>query len=137
MSKEQLLQKNDIIRTPRGYFASVIADSGDSVVASWIGGSFSGLSSFNFRKSEIKIVRTNTQDFFKSTFKSIEREELRRVIAEERELRKAAPTLESKIVRKRNNIKGLLKDLNADDERALVEFIKAKRLTKINGGNEV
>ena len=129
-----LLKQGDIIRTPRGYFARVIADSGEQIKANWIGVEFSGLPTFNFRKSEIKVVKTNTEDFFKATFRSIEREALRRVIQQERELRKAsAPTAEQKIVRRQSNIKSMLKELSLEDSEALVEFIRAKKLTTKNG----
>ena len=136
MKVEHLLQKNDIIRTPRGYFASVLSDSGESLRANWIGAEFSGLPTFNFKKSEIRVVKTQTEDFFRATFKQIEREALRRVIQEERALRKQSPTLEMKVIKKQSNIKSMLKELSLEDSEALVEFIKAKRLRLItkNGG---
>ncbi len=135
--KVELLNQGDIVRTPRGYFARVLTDSGEQVRVNWIGVSFSGLPTFNFRKSDIKIVKTETEDFFKSTFKQIEKEALRRVIAQERELRKAsAPSAEMKLVRRRDNIKSMLKELSLKDSEALVEFIREKklRLTRTNGG---
>jgi hypothetical protein len=129
----ETLNSGDLIRTPRGYFAWVISSSGDSVRANWVGVEFPSLPSLSFKKSEIKVVRTRTLDFFAQTFKQISKEELRRVIVEERALRAKAPTEEAKVVRKRSNIKGMLKELSLEDSEALIEFIKAKRLTTKNG----
>jgi hypothetical protein len=127
------LESGDLIRTPRGYFATVISDSGDSIRASWMGREFPSLPTITLKKSEIIVVKTKTADFFEKLFKKLEREELRRVISEERGVRAKAPREEEKIVRKRSNIKSMLKELTLEDEEALIEFIRRKKLTVKNG----
>ena len=62
---ENLLQKNDIIRTPRGYFAKVNWDNGESVGVSYIEKIFPSLACMTFKKKEIFVVRRGQKCFLK------------------------------------------------------------------------
>ena len=124
---EDLLQKNDIIRTPRGYFAKVNWDDGESVGVSYIEKVFPSLACMTFKKEEIFIVRRGTEMFFKEIFKEMEEEERREEIKQERARRKITPTKKEKVVRKRNNIKEILKELSREDERELMKIIKERK----------
>ena len=124
---EELLTKNDIIRTPRGYFAKVNWDDGESVGVSYIEKVFPSLACITFKKKEIFVVRRGTEMFFKEMFKKMEEKERREEIKQERAKRKVTPTKEEKVVRKRNNIKEILKELSREDERELMKMIREKR----------
>ena len=93
---EELLTKNDIIRTPRGYFAKVNWDDGESVGASYIEKVFPSLACMTFKKKEIFIVKRGTEMFFKEIFKEMEEEEKREEIKQERAMRKVTPTRKRK-----------------------------------------
>jgi len=124
---EDLLQKNDIIRTPRGYFAKVNWDDGENVGVSYIEKVFPSLACMTFKKEEIFVVRRGTEMFFKEVFKKMEEEEKREEIKQERAMRKVTPTKKEKVVRKRDNIKKILKELSREDERELIKIIREKR----------
>ena len=124
---EDLLQKNDIIRTPRGYFAKVNWDDGESVGVSYIEKVFPSLACMTFKKEEIFIIKRGTEMFFKEVFKKMEEEEKREEIKQERAMRKVTPTKKEKVVRKRDNIKKILKELSREDERELIKIIREKR----------
>ena len=136
---EDLLQKNDIIRTPRGYFAKVNWDDGENVGASYIEKVFPSLVCMTFKKKEIFVVKRGTEMFFKEMFKKMEEEEKREEIKQERAKRKITPTKKEKVIRRRNNIKKILKELSREDERELVKIIKERRekKEKIEKRNEV
>ena len=133
---EDLLQKNDIIRTPRGYFAKVNWDDGENVGVSYIEKVFPSLACMTFKKEEIFVVKRGTEMFFKEVFKKMEEEEKREEIKQERAKRKITPTKKEKVIRKRNNIKEILKELNREDERELVKMIR-ERKEKREKRNEV
>ena len=124
---EELLTKNDIIRTPRGYFAKVNWDDGESVGVSYMEKVFPSLACMTFKKEEVFIVRRGTEMFFKEMFKKMKEEERREEIKQERAKRKVTPTKEEKVVRKRDNIKEILKELSREDERELIKIIREKR----------
>jgi len=124
---EDLLQKNDIIRTPRGYFARVNWDDGESVGVSYIEKVFPSLACMTFKKEEIFVVKRGTEMFFKEVFKKMKEEERREEIKQERARRKITPTKKEKVVRKRNNIKEILKELSREDERELIKIIKERK----------
>ena len=133
---EDLLQKNDIIRTPRGYFARVNWDDGESVGVSYIKKVFPSLACMTFKKEEIFVVKRGTEMFFKEVFKKMKEEERREEIKQERARRKITPTKKEKVVRKRNNIKEILKELSREDERELIKIIE-ERKEKREKRNEV
>ena len=124
---EELLTKNDIIRTPRGYFAKVNWDDGENVGASYIEKVFPSLVCMTFKKKEVFVVKRGTEMFFKEVFKKMKEEERREEIKQERVRRKITPTKKEKVVRKRNNIKEILKELSREDERELMKMIREKR----------
>ena len=124
---EELLTKGDIIRTPQGYFAKVNWDDGESVGASYTEKIFPSLACMTFKKKEVFVVRKGTEMFFKEMFKKMEEEERREEIKQERARRKVTPTKKEKVVRKRNNIKEILKELSREDERELMKIIKERR----------
>ena len=124
---EELLTKNDIIRTPRGYFAKVNWDDGENVGVSYMEKVFPSLACMTFKKEEVFVVRRGTETFFKQMFKKMGEEERREEIKQERAMRKVTPTKEEKVVRKRNNIKEILKELSREDERELMKIIREKR----------
>ena len=124
---ENLLQRGDIIRTPRGYFAKVNWDDGESVGVSYIEKIFPSLACMTFKKEEVFVVRRGTETFFKQMFKKMEEKERREEIKQERAKRKVTPTKEEKVVRKRDNIKGILKELSREDERELMKMIREKK----------
>jgi len=124
---KELLTKNDIIRTPRGYFAKVNWDDGENVGVSYIEKVFPSLACMTFKKEEIFVVRRGTEMFFKEVFKKMEEEEKREEIKQERAMRKVTPTKKEKVVRKRDNIKKILKELSREDERELIKIIREKR----------
>ena len=124
---DDLLQKNDIIRTPRGYFAKVNWDDGESVGVSYMEKVFPSLACMTFKKKEVFVVRRGTEMFFKEMFKKMKEEERREEIKQERAKRKITPTKKEKVVRKRNNIKEILKELSREDERELVKMIREKK----------
>ena len=124
---EDLLQKDDIIRTPRGYFAKVNWDDGENVGVSYIEKVFPSLACMTFKKKEVFVVKRGTEVFFKEIFKKMKEEERREEIKQERAMRKVTPTKKEKVVRKRNNIKGILKELSREDERELVKMIREKK----------
>ena len=124
---EELLTKNDIIRTPRGYFAKVNWDDGENVGVSYIEKVFPSLACMTFKKKEVFVVRRGTEMFFKEMFKKMEEEEKREEIKQERAKRKITPTKKEKVIRKRNNIKEILKELSREDERELIKIIREKR----------
>ena len=133
---EELLTKNDIIRTPRGYFAKVNWDDGENVGVSYMEKVFPSLACVTFKKKEVFVVRRGTETFFKQMFKKMEEEERREEIKQERARRKVTPTKKEKVVRRRNNIKGILKELSREDERELIKIIK-ERKEKREKRNEV
>ena len=133
---EELLTKGDIIRTPRGYFARVNWDDGENVGVSYMEKVFPSLACMTFKKKEIFIVKRGTEMFFKEIFKEMKEEERREEIKQERARRKVTPTKKEKVVRKRNNIKGILKELSREDERELIKIIK-ERKEKREKRNEV
>jgi len=133
---EELLTKNDIIRTPRGYFARVNWDDGESVGVSYIEKVFPSLACMTFKKEEIFVVKRGTEMFFKEVFKKMKEEERREEIKQERARRKITPTKKEKVVRKRNNIKEILKELSREDERELIKIIE-ERKEKREKRNEV
>ena len=124
---EELLTKGDIIRTPRGYFARVNWDDGESVGASYIEKVFPSLACMTFKKKEVFVVRRGTEMFFKEMFKKMEEEEKREEIKQERVRRKITPTKKEKVIRKRDNIKEILKELSREDERELIKIIKERK----------
>ena len=124
---EELLTKNDIIRTPRGYFAKVNWDDGESVGVSYIEKVFPSLACMTFKKKEIFVVRRGTETFFKQMFKKMEEKERREEIKQERARRKVTPTKEEKVVRKRDNIRKMLKELSREDEKELVKMIRERK----------
>ena len=133
---EELLTKGDIIRTPRGYFAKVNWDDGESVGVSYIEKVFPSLACMTFKKKEVFIIKRGTEMFFKEVFKKMEEEEKREEIKQERAMRKVTPTKKEKVVRKRDNIKEILKELSREDERELVKVIR-ERKEKREKRNEV
>ena len=124
---EDLLQRGDIIRTPRGYFAKVNWDDGENVGVSYIEKVFPSLACMTFKKKEVFVVRRGTEMFFKEVFEKMKEEERREEIKQERAKRKVIPTKKEKVVRKRNNVKKILKELSREDERELVKIIKEKK----------
>ena len=124
---EDLLQKGDIIRTPRGYFAKVNWDDGENVGVSYIEKASLSLACMTFKKKEVFVVRRGTETFFKQMFKKMEEEKRREEIKQERAMRKVTPTKEEKVVRKRGNIKEILKELSREDERELIKIIKERK----------
>ena len=124
---EELLTKNDLIRTPRGYFAKVNWDDGESVGVSYIEKIFPSLACMTFKKKEIFVVRRGTETFFKQMFKKMEEKERREEIKQERARRKVTPTKEEKVVRRRDNIKGMLKELSREDEKELIKMIRERK----------
>ncbi len=124
---EEPLQKDDIIRSPRGYLASVNWSDGEHVGVSFIEKNFGPLSCMTFKRDEVFVVKRGPKTFFKELFKKISDEVLREEIKQEREMRVVTPTQEQKVVRKRDNVKALLKDLSAGDQEALVEFIRMRK----------
>ena len=127
---EELLTKGDIIRTPRGYFAKVNWDDGESVGVSYIEKVFPSLACMTFKKEEVFVVRRGTEMFFKEMFKKMGEEERREEIKQERVRRKVTPTKEEKVVRKRDNIRKMLKELSREDERELVKMIRERKEEK-------
>ncbi len=125
------LSKGDIIRSPRGYLASVNWDRGEDekreVGVSFIERSFPSLACMTYKFKEIFVVKRGTQSFFKEMFKKISTEALREEIKQERALRAQLPTQEEKVVRRRNNLGMLLGELTQEDQRALLEMLAKRR----------
>jgi hypothetical protein len=124
---EEKLSKGDIIRSPRGYLARVNWDDGVMVGVSFIEASFPSLACMTYKKEEVFVVKRGPQQFWKELFKKISDEGLREEIKQERALRAVTPTQEQKVVRKRDNVKSLLKELTQEDQKALVEMLRERR----------
>jgi hypothetical protein len=123
----ELLSKGDIIRSPRGYLASVNWDDGEMIGCSFIERSFPSLACMTYKKSEVFVVKRGPQQFWKEMFKRISDEGLREEIKQERALRLVTPTQKEKVVRKRDNVKSLLKELTQEDQEALVAMLRERR----------
>jgi len=118
------IQKNDIVRTPRGYLASVVS-VGEFVNCSYIKSSTS--IPMSFKSSELFLVKSGVNEFWGQLFKKINKEELREEIKQERALRATLPTKEEKVIRKRDNFSSLLKDLTQEDQEALIKMLRERR----------
>ena len=122
------LEAGDIIRTKRGLFATVKADDGRTIAASFPACyNFPGLPLIHLKHSEVEVVRTKKEDFFKRVFGEIRREERRFEVQRERELRKKR--IEEN-VREKVRKKVRKKLVDELEEGELEEFLKYVRRRK-------
>ena len=119
------LEAGDIIRTKRGLFATVKADDGRTIAASFPACyNFPGLPLIHLKHSEVEVVRTKKEDFFKRVFEEIRREERRFEVKAERELRKKGTEEKVRVKVRKKAKKKLLNEL---EEGELEEFLKYVR----------
>jgi hypothetical protein len=137
METTTTLNKGDIIRSPRGYLASVNwskIGKIDNKPVEWIGCTFidrgfKGIECMTYRADEVFVVRRGANEFWNEMFKQISDEELRNEIRTERALRMQMPKRKPE-VQVVARTRSLLKDLTDEDQEALIQLIRARRREK-------
>ena len=135
--EEATLNKGDIIRSPRGYLATVNWSKVKEVEGKpveWIGCTFisqgfKGLECMTYRADEVFIVRRGAREFWNEMFRHISDEKLRDEIKAERAIRLQIPESRPQ-VQAVARTHSLLKDLTAEDQEALIMLIRERRKVK-------
>jgi hypothetical protein len=132
----ELLQKNDIIRTPRGLLAYVKSYNFEtqmiscSLVAGERGDQWTTM---QYKLDEVMVVKRGSENFFEDMFRKMNDEELRNAIREDRAKRQIIPTVEEKKVRAKDNITELLGELSEEEKKELVGMVREKKDKSNNG----
>jgi len=120
-----MLKEDDIVRTPRGYLASVISVGKEFVNCAYIKSRES--IPMSFRELEVFLVKSADKEFWGEMFKRMSKEELKEEVKRERAMRATLPSEKEKVVRRRDNVSSLLKDLTQEDQEALVRMLRERR----------
>lgn len=127
MSEKRIPQKGDIVRTPRGNFASVNWVSEGEVGATYSPiAPYTGLESMVFKIEEVEVVQSGIKSFFQEMFKKMTDEELRNELKREREVRTTPPSPKQTAVRRDANMISILKELSPEELAELREWKKGK-----------
>jgi hypothetical protein len=123
---DEELSKGDLIRTPQGYFAWVNWDNREKgmIGVQYVdcpGNLIPGLGCMTFPRGEVEVIKRGTKLFFEELFASLGGPSLEEAISAERAIRTKLPEEKVRVLRKKNQLGELLKELT-DEE--LSEFIK-------------